>query len=61
MDLFFAAATKYDGITTEFYKIFWNDVKYYYVKSLNYSLENGNMTAMQKQGLVSLLPKRITN
>ena len=46
-----------DGITTEFYKIFWNDVKSYYVKSLNYSFENGNMTAMQKQGLISLLPK----
>ena len=47
-----------DGITTEFYKIFWNDVKSYYVKSLNYSFENGNMTAMQKQGLISLLPKK---
>ena len=34
--------------TTEFYKIFWNDVKSYHVKSLNYSFENGNMTAMRK-------------
>ena len=47
-----------DGITTEFYKIFWIDVKSYYVKSLNYSFENGNMTAMQRQGLISLLPKK---
>ena len=46
----------YEGITTEFYKIFWNDVKSYYVKSLNYSFENRNMTAMQR--LISLLPKK---
>ena len=47
-----------DGITTEFYKIFWSDIKSYYVKSLNYSFENGDMTVMQKQGLISLLPKK---
>ena len=46
------------GITTEFYKIFWCDIKSYYVKSLNYSFENGDMTVMQKQGLISLLPKK---
>ena len=46
-----------DGITTEFYKVFWSDIKSYYVKSLNYSFENGDMTVMQKQGLISLLPK----
>ena len=45
------------GITTEFYKIFWNDEKSYHIKSLN-SFENGNMTAVQKQGLILLLPKK---
>ena len=39
-----------DGITTEFYKIFWNDLKSSYIKSLNYSL--------QKQGIISLLHKK---
>ena len=24
-----------DGITTEFYKIFWNDIKSFYIKSIN--------------------------
>ena len=24
-----------DGITTEFYKIFWNDIKSFYIKSLS--------------------------
>ena len=47
-----------DGITTEFYKIFWSEIKSYYVKSLNYSFEIGDMTVMQKQGLISLLPKK---
>ena len=30
-----------DGISTEFYKIFWNDVKLYFTNSLNYSFEHG--------------------
>ena len=50
-----------DGITTEFYKIFWNDVKSFYVKSLNYSFENGSLTTLQKQGIISLLPKKDKN
>ena len=44
--------------TTEFYKIFWNDVKSYYVKSLNYSFENGNMTAMQKTKINFVISKK---
>ena len=46
-----------DGITTEFFKIFWNDFKSFYVNSLNYSFENGSSTTLQKQGIISLLPK----
>ena len=48
-----------DGITTELYKIFWNDIKSFYIKSLNFSFENGSLTTLQKQGNISLLPKRI--
>ena len=33
-----------DGITTEFYKLFWNDIKKYLINSLNYSLQNGELT-----------------
>ena len=47
-----------DGITTEFFKIFWNDLKSHYVKSLNYSFEKGSLTTLQKQGIISLLPKK---
>ena len=34
-----------DGITTEFFKIY-------------YSFENGSLTTLQKQGIISLLPKK---
>ena len=46
-----------DGLTTEFYKIFWTDVKQYLIDSLNYSYRNGDMTDLQKQSIITLLPK----
>ena len=46
-----------DGITTEFYKIFWNDIKLYLINSLNYSNQIGELTELQKQGIITLLPK----
>ena len=36
-----------DGKTTEFFKIFWGDLKSFYVKSLNYSFENVSLTTLQ--------------
>ena len=33
-----------DGISTEFFKIFWNDLKSFNVKSFNYSFEFNNLT-----------------
>ena len=47
-----------DGITTEFYKLFWDDIKLLYVKSLNYSFDKGDLTTLQKQGIISLLPPK---
>ena len=46
-----------DGLTTEFYKIFWNDIKEYYIKSINFSFQNGELTELQKQSIITLLPK----
>ena len=45
-----------DGLTTEFFKIFWNTIKSFYINSINYSYANGTLTEMQKQGVISLLP-----
>ena len=47
-----------DGITTECYKIFWKEIKTFYVSSLNFSFHNGNLTTLQKQGIISLLPQK---
>ena len=33
-----------DGLSTEFYKIFWNDLKTHLTKSLNFSFINGDLT-----------------
>ncbi len=44
-----------DGITIEFYKIFWNET--HLINSLNYSFNNENLTTLQKQGIISLIPK----
>ena len=46
-----------DGISTEFFKIFWQDLKTYYINSINYSFEQYSLTDLQKQGLITLLPK----
>ena len=46
-----------DGISTEFYKIFWNDIKQHYMNSINHSFDIKNLTELQKQGLITLLPK----
>ena len=47
-----------DGITTEFYKIFWKDIKAFYINSINYSHQHGNLTELQRQGIVNLIPKK---
>ena len=46
-----------DGLTTEFYKMFWNTIKPYLINSLNYSFQQKNLTELQKQGIITLLPK----
>ena len=40
----------------EFYKIFWNDIKTLLINSLNHSYNNENLTTLQKQGILSLIP-----
>ena len=40
-----------DGLTTEFFKIFWNTIKSFYINSVNYSYEHKTLTAIQKQGI----------
>ena len=42
-----------DGITVEFYKIFWNTINQHYIRSINYSFEAGSLTELQKQSIIT--------
>jgi exonuclease III len=46
-----------DGLTHEFYKNFWEDIKEPLVSSYNEALENGEMCISQRRGVITLLPK----
>ena len=45
-----------DGITVEFYKIFWNIIKQFYVNSINYLFETGLLTELQKKSIITIIP-----
>ena len=46
-----------DGFTSEFYKLFWNDVYIYLVRSLNAAGEVGRLSISQTQGVITCIPK----
>ncbi|MCW4346095.1 MAG: reverse transcriptase domain-containing protein, partial [Candidatus Thiodiazotropha endolucinida] len=46
-----------DGLTVEFYKIFWNTIKNFYINSMNFSYGTGQLTDLQKQSIITLIPK----
>ena len=47
-----------DGLPSEFYKVFWQDIKYYSLESYKYSYQMGNLTITQKRGILCLTPKK---
>ena len=50
-----------DGLPIEFYKVFWLDIKEYFLGSINYSYQQGELSISQKQGIISLIPKKDKN
>jgi hypothetical protein len=46
-----------DGFTTEFYKFFWSDLKYFAVRSFNQAYTRGYLSVSQRQGVITCLPK----
>ena len=50
-----------DGIPNEFYKVFWNDIKEYLIDAYNESKEDGALSFTQRQGQISLIPKKDRN
>ena len=47
-----------DGLTAEFYKFFWNDIKYLLLSSINFALQYGRLSTEQRRGIISPLPKK---
>ena len=47
-----------DGLSSEFYKVFWDDINLDVVASINYSFEKRQMSICQKRGIITLVPKK---
>ena len=47
-----------DGIPVEFYKVFWNDIKPFFLASINASHAKGLLSISQRRGLLTLIPKK---
>ena len=44
-----------DGLTTEFYRAFWDIISTYVVNSFNYTFNNGNLSISQRQEITVYL------
>ena len=47
-----------DGLPSEFYKVFWIDIKVILLKSYQASYENDKLSLTQRRGILSLIPKK---
>ena len=47
-----------DGLTTNFYKFFWPDIRDLLVASYNYTYDNKQLSQEQKIAVINLLPKK---
>ena len=45
------------GFTNEFFKFFWNDMKIFISKAINYGYEAGMLSISQRLGIITLIPK----
>ena len=47
-----------DGLTSEFYKRFWEEIGDDVVQSINSAFDKGELSICQKRGIITLLPKK---
>ena len=45
------------GFTNEFYKFFWNDIKYFVINSIDHAFTNTKLSITQRLGIISIIPK----
>ena len=50
----------FDGLSVEFYRTFWEELKEFAVTVFNKCYEKGELTELQKIGVISLLYKKMT-
>ena len=48
----------FDGLPIEFYSAFWPELNELLIDSFNFSLQSGLMSASQRNGIITLLPKK---
>ena len=47
-----------DGLTVEFLRYFWPELKTSIVDSFNYAFHKGSLSISQRRGIISLIPKK---
>ena len=47
-----------DGLTAEFYKYFWSELRTDKTASFNYAFKTGTLSISQRRGIISLIPKK---
>ena len=50
-----------DGLTSEFYKLFYIDIKQLLLSSINYELHTGKLSIEKRRGILTLIPKKDKN
>ena len=50
-----------DGLTVEFYKLFWQEIRIPVFNSIVYAFESGKMSTEQRRGIISLIPKKTSD
>ena len=47
-----------DGLSAEFYKFFWPDIKQIVLESFQYAFEHGILSIEQRRGILNIIPKK---
>ena len=47
-----------DGLSPEFYKVFWKDISFHLLNALNHAYIKGCLSITQRRGIITLIPKK---
>ena len=46
-----------DGLSAEFFKMFWKKMGHFVVRSINYGFSKGELSITQREGIITCIPK----